>query len=259
MQPFGGALSEREIRSLVVLIRELSEKAKVEGGKREAPAIDAVFKSERQAFKLETVFDGLDTPWGFAFLPDKRVIVTERPGRLRILTPGQPLAEPIRGLPRVWLQQDSGLLDIALDPDYATNGWIYLGYSVEGANRSSMTTIVRGHVRDGAWVDQEFIYKPPADVYRTGNDHYGTRIVFDTAGHLFYSIGDRGVQQEAEPAPVRSTASCETAACPDNPFVGRAGATRRSGATATATRRASPSTGDGESGLRARTARRRRA
>jgi mono/diheme cytochrome c family protein len=102
MQPFGGALGEREIRSLVVLIRELSEKAKVEGGKLQAPAFDAVFKSERHAFKLETVFDGLDTPWGFAFLPDKRVIVTERPGRLRILTPGQPLAEPIRGLPKVW-------------------------------------------------------------------------------------------------------------------------------------------------------------
>jgi aldose sugar dehydrogenase len=228
MQPFGGALSEREIRSLVVLIREMSEKAKVEGGKREAPAIDAVFKSERHAFKLETVFDGLDTPWGFAFLPDKRVIVTERPGRLRILTPGQPLAEPIRGLPRVWLQQDGGLLDVALDPDYATNGWIYLGYSVEGASRSSMTTIVRGRVRDGAWVDQEFIYKPPADVYRTGNDHYGTRIVFDTAGHLFYSIGDRGVQQEAQslslPAGKIHRVMRDGSVPKDNPFVGRAGA-----------------------------------
>jgi len=228
MQPFGGALGEREIRSLVVLIRELSEKAKVEGVKREAPAIDAVFKSERHAFKLETVFDGLDTPWGFAFLPDKRVVVTERPGRLRILTAGQPLAEPIRGLPRVWLQQDGGLLDIALDPDYATNGWIYLGYSVQGEGAVSMTTIVRGHVRDGAWVDQEFVYKPPAGVFRGGNDHYGTRIVFDREGHLFYSIGDRGVQDEAQslalPAGKVHRVMPDGSVPRDNPFVGRAGA-----------------------------------
>ena len=228
MQPFGGALGEREIRSLVVLIRELAEKAKVEGGKREAPAIDAVFKSERHSFRLETVFDGLDTPWGFAFLPDTRVIVTERPGRLRILTPGQPLAEPIRGVPRVWVQQDGGLLDVALDPDYAKNGWIYLGYSVQGDGPISMTTIVRGHVRDGAWVDQEFISKPPADVYRKGNDHYGTRIVFDREGHLFYSIGDRGVQDESQslslPAGKIHRVMRDGSVPKDNPFVGRAGA-----------------------------------
>jgi glucose/arabinose dehydrogenase len=228
MQPFGGALSEREIRSLVVLMRELAAKAKVEAGKLPAPPLDALFKSERHAFKLETVFDGLDTPWGFAFLPDKRIIVTERPGRLRILTPGQPLAEPIRGVPRVWVQQDGGLLDVALDPDYAKNGWIYLGYSVQGDGRVSMTTIVRGRVRDSAWVDQEFVYKPPADVYRKGNDHYGTRIVFDREGHLFYSIGDRGVQDEAQslslPAGKIHRVMPDGGVPKDNPFVGKAGA-----------------------------------
>ena len=109
-----------------------------------------------------------------------------------------------------------------------------------------MTTIVRGRVRDGAWVDQEFIYKPPPEVYRTANEHYGTRLLFDRAGHLFYSIGDRGQhagraeprepgrqgaprdggRQHAEGQPVRRA---------------RGRLPRRSGATATATRRGSRS------------------
>ena len=227
MAPFKGALSEQEIRSLVVLIRELAEKAKVEGTKSGPPPIDSVFKSERHSFKLELVAEGLDTPWGLAFLPDGRILVSERPGRVRIVTPGQPLGEPIRGVPRPWVEQDGGFLDMALHPDYATNGWIYLGYSVEGPGRGSMTTIVRGRIRDGAWVDQEFIYKPPADVYRTGNDHYGTRLLFDRAGHLFYSIGDRGVQNDAQslalPAGKVHRVLLDGSAPQDNPFAGRPG------------------------------------
>jgi aldose sugar dehydrogenase len=228
MPSFKATLDERQIRSLVVLIRELAEKAKVEGGGVGAPPIGSVFESERHAFKLETVAEGLDTPWGFAFLPDRRLIVTERPGRLRILTPGQPLGAPIRDVPRVWVQQDGGLLDVALHPDYVRNGWIYLGYSVEGAQERSMTTIVRGRVRAGAWVDQQFIYEPPADVYRIGNDHYGTRLLFDRAGHLFYSIGDRGVPDDAQslslPAGKVHRVMEDGSVPKDNPFVGHAGA-----------------------------------
>ena len=228
MQGFKGALSEQEIRSLVVLIREYAERAKVEGVKTEGPAIGSVVKSERHAFRLEMVADGLDTPWGFAFLPDGRILVSERPGRIRILTPGQPLGEPVKGVPRPWVQQDGGFLDIALHPDYAKNGWIYLGYSVQGAGQSSMTTIVRGHVRDNAWVDQEFIYKPPPDVFGDANEHYGTRLVFDKSGHLFYSIGDRGKMQDAQslagPAGKVHRVMDDGSAPKDNPFVGKAGA-----------------------------------
>ena len=227
MQPFKGALSEKEIRSLVVLIRELAEKAKVEGGPK-PPPIDSLFKSERRSFKLELVADDLDTPWGVAFLPDGRILVTERPGRMRILTPGKPLPEPIRGTPRPWVQQDGGFLDVALHPDYAKNGWIYLGYSVQGGGQSSMTTIVRGRIKDGAWVDQEFIYKPPAEFFGDANEHYGTRLVFDRAGHLFYSIGDRGRMRDAQSLASPSGKVhrvMEDGSVPkDNPFVGRAGA-----------------------------------
>jgi glucose/arabinose dehydrogenase len=227
MAPFKGALDEQQIRSLVVLIRELAERAKVEGAMPAPPPIDSVFKSERHSFRLEVVADGLDTPWGLAFLPDRRMLITERPGRMRILTPGQGPGEEVKGVPRPWVQQDGGFLDVALHPDFATNGWIYLGYSVRGAGQTSMTTIVRGRVRDGAWVDQQFIYEPPARFFGEANEHYGTRLLFDGKGHLFYSIGDRGRMKDAQdlssPAGKLHRVMDDGSVPKDNPFVGRPG------------------------------------
>ena len=228
MPPFKAALDEQQIRSLVVLIRELAEKARVEAPKAPAEPFDAVRRSERHAFRLETVADGLDTPWGLEFLPDGRILVTERPGRLRIVTPGGALGEPIRGVPRVWVRQDGGLLDVALHPDYARNGWIYLGYSTQGTGETSATAVVRGRIRDGAWVDQEFVYRPAPDAYGPANDHYGLRFLFDRAGHLFYSIGERGrpddAQSLASPNGKIHRVLDDGSAPKDNPFVGRPGA-----------------------------------
>ena len=127
-----------------------------------------------------------------------------------------------------------------------------------------MTTIVRGRMRDGAWVDQEFIYKPPAEVFGAANDHYGTRLLFDRAGHLFYSIGDRGQQDDAQSLaarPARSTASWTTAASRGQPLRGargRAGHDLELRQPQPAGARVPP--GDGRAlGVRARPARRRRA
>ncbi len=228
MPPFKAALDEQQVRSLVVLIRELAEKARVETPKAPALPFDAVRGSERHAFKLETVADGLDTPWGLEFLPDGRMLVSERPGRLRVVTRGGVLGEPIRGVPQVWVRQDGGLLDVALHPDYARNGWIYLGYSTQGQGETSMTAVVRGRIKDGAWADQEFLYRPPPEAYGPANDHYGVRFLFDRAGHLFYSIGDRGRQDDAQSLAGPSGKIhrvLEDGSVPkDNPFVGRPGA-----------------------------------
>jgi len=227
MPPFKALLDERQVRSLVVLIRELAEKARVETAGAPAP-IDAVRASERHAFRIEAVADGLDTPWGFEFLPDGRILLTERPGRLRILTPGQGLGAPIRGTPRVWERQDGGLLDVALHPDYSRNGWVYLSYATPGERGKSATAIVRGRIRDGAWVDQQLVYEPkPAD-YGPANDHYGIRLLFDRASYLYYSIGDRGqpddAQSLASPHGKIHRVRDDGSAPPDNPFVGRDGA-----------------------------------
>jgi aldose sugar dehydrogenase len=162
------------------------------------------------------------------FLPDGRMLVSERPGGLRFLTPGQAPGESVRGLPSVWVHQDGGLLDIALHPDYAKNGWIYLAYAAPGPGASSMTTIVRGRVRGGQWMDQEYVYRPPADAFGTTNEHYGIRLLFDREGHLLYSIGERGRRDDAQdlsrPGGKIHRVRDDGSPLPDNPFASRPGA-----------------------------------
>ena len=87
-----------------------------------------VVQTEKQKFKIEVVARNLETPWGLAFLPDGRLLVTERPGRLRIVDKGV-VSEPVKGTPKVWEKQDGGLLDVEVHPQYSRNGWIYLSYS----------------------------------------------------------------------------------------------------------------------------------
>ena len=160
------------------------------------PAGDTVVKSEKHTFKLETVAEGVTLPWGLAFLPDGRMLVTEKVGQLRMLQNGT-LSEPISGVPAVWSQGQGGLLDVAPHPDYASNGWIYLSFSDPGEGGSAMTKVVRGKLRDGAFVDQQVLFEAPAATYRTGNVHFGSRFVFDN-GYLFFSIGERGQMQDAQ-------------------------------------------------------------
>jgi glucose/arabinose dehydrogenase len=228
MAPFKAALTDLEIRALVVFIREQAGQARTQGQNVTSPVVDTVVQSEQHAFKLETVVDGLDTPWGLAFLPDGRLLVSERPGRLRVIAPGQPLGEPIAGTPAVWAQQDGGMMDVALHPDYASNGWVYLAYSDPGTAGASMTAIVRGRVREGRWVDQQSLYAPPRELYWADNTHFGSRFLFDRAGHLFYSIGDRGHEKEAQdlsrPNGKIHRVQDDGRVPPDNPFVARAGA-----------------------------------
>ncbi len=88
-----------------------------------------IVKSEKQTFKIEVVATGLETPWALAFLPDGRLLVTERPGRLRIIDHGKLLPDGVKGLPKVWEKQDGGMFDVEVHPQYSKNGWIYLSYS----------------------------------------------------------------------------------------------------------------------------------
>jgi glucose/arabinose dehydrogenase len=229
MPAFKATLSESQILGLVTFIHEEGAKARLGGTPPRGPQPGDVVKSEKQTFKIELVADGLDTPWGMAFLPDGRMIVTERPGRLRFLTAGQPLTDSVTGLPKVWVQQDAGLMDVALHPDYAKNGWIYLSYVEPGTTAgASMTVIARGRVRDGKWVDQEILYKAPPELYWVDNTHFGSRFLFDKEGHLFYSIGDRGHQNDAQDLSLpngKIHRVLEDGGIPkDNPFVGKPGA-----------------------------------
>ena len=226
MAPFKGILTDQQVRELVFFIREQGVLAK--GRPQTRPDPDGhVVNSRRQSVRLEVVARDLETPWGIAFLPDARILVTERPGRLRIIEKGR-LLPPVSGLPQVWAVQDGGMLDVEVHPDYGRTGWIYLAYSEGGPDKSSMTRIVRGRIRDNAWVDQQDIFKAPPELFYTGNIHYGVRFVFDRQGHLFYSIGDRGhaadAQDLSKPTGKVHRVNDDGSAPQDNPFVQRAGA-----------------------------------
>jgi aldose sugar dehydrogenase len=251
MIPFKDTLSDSQIWQLVAYIRMQA------GSLKPKPFIadpdGQVITSEKQTFRMEVVAKGLETPWGLAFLPDGRLLITERPGRLRILDKGT-LLPPVTGTPKVWERQDAGLFDVEVHPQYARNGWIYLSYSEplpnytppppapgdspEAAQRGrgpqtpsipSMTVIVRGKINNkNEWVDQQFIYRPAPELFTTNNSHYGSRFTFDREGHLFYSIGERGVPAHAQdltnPLGKIHRVNDDGSIPKDNPFVGKPGA-----------------------------------
>jgi aldose sugar dehydrogenase len=198
MPSWKALLSDQDIRAMVIYIREVSAKARREKATIAKPAAETTVQSEKHAFKLETVVEGVKAPWSVAFLPDGRMLVTEKSGQLRIVEKGQLQAAPVGGTPAVWAKGQGGLLDVAVHPDYKNNGWIYLSYSDPGPNDSAMTAIVRGKLRDGQFVDQETLFKMPVELYRNGNVHFGSRFVFDGKGHLFFSIGERGRGVDAQ-------------------------------------------------------------
>jgi glucose/arabinose dehydrogenase len=227
MAPFKDVLTEQQIWELVLLIRREAAEAKT----RPAVVVDPdgdVVRSETQAFRIEVVARGLETPWGLAFLPDGRMLVTERPGRLRIVENGRVDPEPVAGTPRVWAVQDGGLLDVEVHPRYAENGWIYLSLAAPGPGQTSMTAVVRGRLRDHRWTDEQPIYAPPPELFGEPNHHYGSRFLFDRAGKLLYSIGDRGLpalaQDLASPLGKVHRVNDDGSVPADNPFVDRPGA-----------------------------------
>jgi aldose sugar dehydrogenase len=228
MPPFGGALNEQEIRAMVIFLREERAKFSRSQAAIPKPEGDTIVQSERHAFKLETVAREVKEPWGIAFLPDGRMLVTEKAGQLRIVQDGKLLEQPVGGIPQVWSKGQGGLLDVAVHPDYKDDGWIYLSYSDPGADDSAMTAIVRGKLRDGQFVEQQEIFKAPPKLYRNGPVHFGSRFVFDGKGYLFFSIGERGHKEDAQDVTrpngkvhrIHDDGRVPT----DNPFVNKAGA-----------------------------------
>jgi len=126
------------------------------------------------------------------------MLVTEKAGRLRIVEKGRLVPEPVAGVPKVWAEGQGGLLDAAVHPDYAANGWIYLSYSDPGPDGTAMTRVMRARLKDGALVDQQTVYAAPVELYRKGPNHFGSRFAFDGEGHLFFTIGERFQKNDAQ-------------------------------------------------------------
>lgn len=146
-------------------------------------------------FKVHTITDGLEHPWAMAFLPGGNILITERPGRLRIIENGKLNPTPIKGLPSVTAQGQGGLLDIALHPNYANNGWLYLSYSESG--RGGLGTAVARAKLDGMkLIETEVIFRMQPK--SRGGRHFGSRLVFDRKNFLYITVGDRGDRPRAQ-------------------------------------------------------------
>ncbi len=200
MTPWEGVLSADQIRSLVIFLREKEKQTLTKGIKYPKPSPDKVTKTELHDYRIETVVDGgLKSPWAIAFLPDGSRLVTEKPGRLRLVDAKGVLdPEPVKGLPHVVEQGQGGLMEVAVHPDYKKNGWIYLGFADgEKGDKKCITAVVRGRIKDKEWTDQEWIYRPDPKFRSNAGVHFGTRFVFDK-GYLYFPIGERGGMMEAQ-------------------------------------------------------------
>ena len=155
-------------------------------------------KSKHHVFQLQNYANIPGTPWGMAFLPDGRLIVTEREGRLRIIHENGKVSEPIKGIPKVLAEGQGGLLDVTLHPNHKNNGWVYLSYSQALSDGASFTSIARGKIVDNEFQDLQLVYRAPITDFSKHSQHYGSRIIFDKNNHMFFSIGDRGQRPEAQ-------------------------------------------------------------
>ena len=186
----------------------------------------ALVQSEKYAFRISSLVTGLENPWSVAFLPDGRFLITERAGRLRLVSSDFKLdPKPIDGLPEVVSHGQGGLFDVVLHPQYAQNGWIYWAYNAPGPGGWG-TALARGKLLGQRMTDVQVLFSMQPKT-RSGF-HFGGRIVFDQAGFVYLTLGDRGDKDRAQKlddhagSVIRLHDDGRVPA--NNPFVKRAGA-----------------------------------
>ena len=191
-----------------------------------ALADDAMIDTKQGTIKVQTLAHGLSHPWGLAFLPDGRMLVTEKVGRLRIVDKDGKVSEPLNGVPKVVAEGQGGLLDVALDPHFAENSLVYLSYSEPGDAGKAGTAVARGKLGADGLDGVQVIFRqyPKVD----GGNHFGSRLAFSPDGTLFVTLGERFTFQPAQDLAthlgkiVRINPDGSVPA--DNPFVGHEGA-----------------------------------
>lgn len=199
MPSYQASISDQDINRILDFMMDSEKNADVS-----PPELPDVIETQDYFLNTEVLAEGLDVPWGMGFLPNGDILITERPGRLRMIQQGKLVDNPISGIPEVVAEGQGGLLDVAVDPNYSYNGWIYLAYSHAIPKKPNedrplaMTRIVRGRIQDHTWQEQETLFEAPHDTYLGTRHHYGCRIVFDPQGMLYFSIGDRGIQDHAQ-------------------------------------------------------------
>lgn len=185
---------------------------------------DETFESEHYTLRVATVAKGLKAPWSLAWLPDGRMLVTERPGRLRMVTSDGVVSDPVAGLPDVAAGGQGGLLDVAVDPDFSANRQIYFSYAEAGIGGKG-TAVVRAVLDGGRLSDLRVIFRQTPK--SGGGQHFGSRLVFGRDGTLFVTVGERGERDRAQDTTVNRgqviRIHTDGRIPADNPFVGRPG------------------------------------
>jgi glucose/arabinose dehydrogenase len=164
------------------------------------PAAAQVVETREHRVRIVEVVRGLEHPWSLAFLPDGRWLVTERPGRLRVIAGGRLEPRPVEGLPRVDPQGQGGLLEVAAHPRFADNGWIYLTYAQKDERGRNGTELARGKLvgAPNAYRLTEVQVLLRLEPKDNSGLHFGSRIVFDRDGFLYVTFGDRGTMARAQ-------------------------------------------------------------
>ena len=188
---------------------------------QEPKRVDAINTGDVVAAVYELAGD-LETPWGMAFLPDGRMLVTELPGDLRIIGTDGTVSDPVKGTPAVFAQGQGGLMDVALHPDFARNGIVYLSFAEPGDGATAGTALGRGTLADDRIEGFEVIWRQQKV---EGPNHFGNRIVFSPEGHVYLTLGERfkfGPAQDLSNALGTVVRLNDDGSIPDdNPFVGR--------------------------------------
>ncbi len=197
---WGTVLKDEQIAAVVDFILAAQERKTTV----KAPIPDRIITQE-YALKVEKlVTEGIQTPWGIEFVDKNKALITEKSGNIRWLINGKLDPRPIRGLPQTHTQSGTGgYLDLALDPQFSKNGWIYIGYShtngdITDKKAPGMTKIIRGKIKNYQWTDEQTLFAVPDSLMVVGGDRWGCRFLFDKDGLLYFTIGDMGQAMDSQ-------------------------------------------------------------
>lgn len=183
--------------------------------------------ADTPSLRVQTIAEGLEHPWGVVFLPDGRAIVTERPGRMRMVSTTGTLSKPLKNVPHVYAEGQGGLLDVVLSPDFAEDRRIYFTYAERGEGDLAGTAVARAVLKHDRLENVEVIFRQSPK--KEGDNHFGSRLAFAPDGSMFIGLGERfDYSEEAQDlnshlgkvVRIRADGSVPE----DNPFVGRKGA-----------------------------------
>lgn len=225
MKGWGNVLKDNQISTLTDFITASQNRPA-----KTKDTIPAKLVTEDYVLKVEKVVtSNITTPWAIEFVNANRALISEKSGKLRWLVNGSLDTVPIRGLPATHTASSTGgFMDIALDPEYSHNEWVYLGFSYTKGNihdkdAPGMTKIIRGKIKNHEWTDQQTLFEVPDSLMVARGDRWGCRFLFDKAGYLYFTIGDMGKADDSQDL-TRATGKVyrihpDGSVPKDNPFV----------------------------------------